>query len=178
MVPSAKRAARIAALPTWLLFGLLGLAATAGGLFLPHSLHRNSETPPTAVTQPPATIPAADTKESLDYKPPEMPDLPSPSSMFLRLTLGTVFVLILCVIMLWAGKRWIRPLAGPPVENKQLHLLESLSLGGRCALYLLQAGDTKILAGVDHAGIKALLPLPTAFAGTLAEVTEAEQIPV
>jgi flagellar biogenesis protein FliO len=169
MLPSAKSMARKGAWPTWLVLGVLGLAATAGGLFLPRSFRPQTETP-TAIS--PTTPTNSETKESLVYTPPALPDLPSPGSMLLRLTLGTIFVLILCAITLWAGKRWIRPLAGPQGENKQLHILESLALGGRCSVYLLQAGEAKVLAGVDHAGLKALLPLPTAFAGTLAEIAE------
>lgn len=172
MLPSAKSAARKGAWPTWLVLGVLGLAATAGGLFLPRSLRSSAETP---ATIPSPTPPVNESKDSLAYTPPALPDLPSPGSMLLRLTLGTIFVLILCVITLWAGKRWIRPLAGPQGENKQLHVVESLALGGRCSVYLLQAGDAKVLAGVDHAGLKALLPLPTAFAGTLAEISEATE---
>ena len=88
------------------------------------------------------------------------------------MVLGTIFVLLLCVVTLWMGKRWIRPLTGPQGENKQLRIVESLTLGGRCSVYLLQAGDARVLAGVDGAGIKALLPLPAEFAVTLAEMTE------
>ncbi|HWG43761.1 MAG TPA: flagellar biosynthetic protein FliO [Gemmataceae bacterium] len=166
MVPSDKGAPRKGGLPSWLVLGLLGLMATAGGIFLPRSL-RHGEEPSVLM---PAATPTADAKEPLDYSPPSMPDLPSPRAMFLRLGLGTIFVLILCVITLWVGKRWIRPLAGSQGENKQLRLLESLSLGGRCSVYLLQAGDTKVLAGVDHAGLKSLLTLPQSFDGALAEL--------
>lgn len=171
MVPSDKSAARKAAVPNWVMFGVLGLAATAGGIFLPRSLRTPSE-PATLAAVPSPVAPAAHPKDPLEYTPPSVPDLPSTSSMFLRLVLGTVFVLILCAITLWGGKRWIRPLAGPQVENKQLRVLESLALGGRCSVYLLQAGDARVLAGVDGAGIKALLPLPAEFAGALAEMTE------
>jgi flagellar biogenesis protein FliO len=177
MVPSVKGAARKVALPTWLIFAVLGLAATAGGLFLPRGLKPNPESTATIPTAPPADSPSNESKESLLYTPPALPDLPSPGSMLLRLTIGTIFVLILCVVTLWFGKRWIRPLGGPQGENKQLHLVESLTLGGRCAIYLLEAGETKVLAGVDQTGIKALLPLPGAFAGALAELTEAETVP-
>jgi len=173
MLPSAKNLARKGAWPTWLVVSVLGLLATAGGLFLPRSFRPPAETPDAIASPTPASN---ETKDSLAYTPPPLPDLPSPGSMLLRLTLGTIFVLILCVITLWAGKRWIRPLAGPQGENKQLHLVESLALGGRCSVYLLQAGDAKVLAGVDHAGLKALLPLPAAFAGTLAEITEAAEV--
>ncbi len=167
MVPSDKGASRKGCPPSWLIFGVLGLAATAGGIFLPRSL-RSGVAPPQAAT--PSVQTTAVTRESLEYNPPSLPDLPSPQAMFVRLGLGTVFVLILCGVTLWAGKRWIRPLAGPPVENKQLRILEALPLGGRCSVYLLQAGEAKVLAGVDGAGIEALLSLPQSFDVTLADM--------
>jgi flagellar biogenesis protein FliO len=170
MVPSEKGAPRKGGLPSWLVLGALGLAATAGGIFLPRSLRPGAE----SAAATPAVSPAANVKETLDYNPPALPDMPSPQAMFLRLGLGTVFVLILCVITLWAGKRWIRPLAGTPGENKQLHLLETLPLGARCSVYLLQVGETKVLAGVDHAGLKSLLTLPQSFDGALADEERAE----
>jgi len=122
MVPFDKSAARKAAMPNWVMFGVLGLAATAGGIFLPRGLRTPSE-PAALVAVPPPVAPAAHPKDPLEYTPPSMPDLPSTSSMFLRLIFGTIFVLILCVLTLWIGKRWIRPLAGPLVENKQLRVL-------------------------------------------------------
>lgn len=169
MVPFDKSTARKAGMPNWLVFGLLGLAATAGGIFLPRSFRNHSE-PPVAV--PSLAAPAANPKDPLEYTPPPLPDLPSSGSMFLRLVLGTLFVLILCVVTLWIGKRWIRPLGSPAGENQQLRIVESLVLGGRCSVYLLQAGDARVLAGIDGAGIKALLPLPAEFAGALAEISE------
>jgi len=167
MLPFQKIASKNT-LPTWLIFCLLGLAATVCGLFLPQSLRGRRE----PVATIPTAEPAQQKKDALEYNPPELPDMSSPGSMFLRLALGTLFVLLLSVVTLWAGKRWIRPLAGPAGENRQLRVVESLPLGGRCAVYLLQAGEAKILVGVDQAGIKALLPLPQAFDSTLAELAE------
>jgi flagellar biogenesis protein FliO len=171
MVPSEKSTALKTGMPNWLVFGVLGLAATAGGIFLPRGLRNHLEPPVAAVSSPSSTAPATSGNNPLEYTPPPLPDLPSSGSMFLRLILGTIFVLILCVLTLWIGKRWIHPLAGPQGENKQLRIVEALPLGGRCSVYLLQAGDTKVLAGVDGAGIKALLPLPAEFAGALVEMT-------
>lgn len=179
MVPFEKSTPRKPVVPNWLVFGTLGLAATAAGIFLPRGLRSHTEPQPVAIAPPaheaPAIpaheAPATPVKGSLDYTPPPMPDLPSPGAMFLRLACGTTFVLLLCVITLWVGKRWIRPPTVPSRENRQLRIVESLALGGRCSVYLLQAGDAKVLAGVDGAGIKALLPLPAEFAGTLADMT-------
>jgi flagellar biogenesis protein FliO len=82
---------------------------------------------------------------------------------------GTVVVLGLCVGSLWAAKRWLRltPAAGP--GGGQLRLLETLSLGNRCALYLVAAGDRRVLVGVDAAGMKATLALSDGFADALTE---------
>jgi flagellar biogenesis protein FliO len=166
MVPFEKRLRAKSVLPTWLIFCVLGLTATLCGLFLPQSLRGRRE-PALAV---PPSEPAHEKKDPLEYSPPALPDLPTPGSMFLRLGLGTTFVLILCATTLWAGKRWVRPLTAPLGENRKLRVLESLPLAGRCSIFLLQAGETKVLVGVDHGGIKALLPLPQPFDGALAEL--------
>lgn len=181
MIPSIKGTPRKSGLPNWLIFGLLGLAATAGGIFLPASLKHGGDAPEATPSLtggtpvPPGGTPTA-ANDSLDYNPPALPDMPSPRAMFMRLGLGTVFVLILSVVTLWAGKRWIRPLAGASGENKQLRIIESLALG-RCSLYLVQAGEAKVLAGVDPAGIKALLPLPPSFDGALADLGDKAEAP-
>ncbi len=169
MAPSQQSAAHKPTLLNWLIAGVLGVVAAAAGLLLPRSLQPLAESPPLSAPLSPAT----EEQSSLEYEPAPLPDLPSPNAMFLRLGLGTIFVLILCVVTLWIGKRWIRPFAAAPNANAQLRLLETLPLSGRCAVYLLQAGETKVLAGVDAAGIKALLPLPQEFAGTLAELSVA-----
>jgi flagellar biogenesis protein FliO len=169
MVPTEKSPSPRGALPSWLIFCLLGLAATVCGLVLPHSVRSLRE--PTAVV--PAPTPTEDKKDSLEYTSPMLPDLPPAGPMLLRLFLGTVFVLLLCTATLWAGKRWIRPLSVPAGENRKLRVLESLPLGGRCSVYLLQAEQAKILVGVDQTGIKALAPLPQPFEGALAaEMTD------
>lgn len=168
MVPSAKNQSAKSTLPTWPLICVLGLMATLGGLFLPQSLRSFQEPAMTVPTPEPAQA----AQNAFEYNPPTLPEMPSLGPMFLRLTLGTVFVLILCSITLLAGKRWIRPLAAPRDDNRKLRVLESLPLTGRCSMVLLQAGETRVLVGLDQAGIKALLPLPQPFENALAELTE------
>lgn len=168
MIPSQKSPPPKSAWQTWLTFGLLGLAATTFGLVLPHSFRGLREPSPALSTPAPAQV----KKDALEYNPPELPELAPPGPMLLRLALGTIFVLILCFATLWAGKRWVRPLTVAAGENKKLRVLESLPLGGRSLVFLLQAEQAKILVGVDQAGIKALLPLPQSFEGALAEVID------
>lgn len=168
MDASEKRPPFQSSWATWSIFALLGLSAALCGLFLPQSL-RNLREPVVSV---PAPDPEPQKKDTLEYTPPPLPEMPSLGPMFLRLTLGTIVVLILCTVTLLAGKRWLRPLSTPLHENRQLRVLESLVLTGRCSMYLLQAGETKVLVGLDHAGIKSLLPLPQPFENALEELNE------
>ncbi len=46
-------------------------------------------------------------KPGLDYTAPTLPDVPNPQAMFMRLALGTIFVLGLCVVSLWGMRRWM-----------------------------------------------------------------------
>jgi len=77
-------------------------------------------------------------------------------------------VLGLCVGTLWMVKRWMGGnLVASDKRGKQLQIVEALPLGNRCLIYLIRADDHPILAGVDHSGLKALLPLPESFEATL-----------
>lgn len=170
MVLSERVVSRKRGWASLLVFAGLALAATVGGIFLPQGLREGEAAPVTA----PAAQSLATAPETLEYSPPDLPELPSPQAIFLRLGIGTGVVLALCVLTLLIGKRWIQPLAAPATENKHLRVLEALPLGGRCSVYLLQVGETRILAGVDHTGLKTLLPLPQSFDGALAELDEAK----
>ena len=165
-------------LSTWLIFGVLGLATTLCGVVLPRglrSLHAvAAEIPTSQPSQHPdeTGIAPIHSKDNLEYEPPGFPEMPPLQPMLKRLAFGTIFVLILCMLVLWTGKRWVRPLAAPTLKSRKLRILESLPLGGRCSVFLLQADEAKILVGVDQAGIKSLLPLPQSFEPDLAEMPE------
>lgn len=164
-------------LSTWLIFGVLGLATTLCGVVLPHglrSLHDVAAAIPTPQPSPQpdeAGVSPVPSKDKLEYDPPALPEVPPLGPMLMRLAFGTILVLILCMLTLWTGKRWVRPLAAPALKSRKLRILESLPLGGRCSVFLLQADEAKILVGVDQAGIKSLLPLPQAFERDLAEMS-------
>lgn len=168
MVPSEKSPPFKSTWLTWLTFGLLGLAAMLCGLILPQSL-RGLRQPTAAI---PAPAPPQEKKDAADYNPPGSPEIAPSGSILSHLVLGTIVVLVLCCATLWAGKRWIRPLTMPTGGSRNLRILESLPLGGRCSVFLLQAEGAKVLVGVDQTGIKALLQLPQKSSeSTLAEVT-------
>ena len=142
----------------WIAFGIVGLIATGAGTLLP-GLAQNEESSTAAVS--------AD--DGSDYTPPPVPDLPSPRAMLIRLSLGTIAVLVLCVVTLLVIKRWIGPFAPTQSAGRELFVVETLQLNGRCSVFLLQTGKTRALAGVDATGLKLLVPLPEPFEMAMAE---------
>jgi flagellar biogenesis protein FliO len=59
-------------------------------------------------------------------------------------------------------------------DDGGLHTLETLTLGHRCLIYLVKAGDAELLAGVDRSGLKAVIALPPHFESALEEAAENE----
>lgn len=145
----------------WIAFGIVGLIATGAGTMLP-GLAPNEEAGP-------ATQSALSVDDAFEYTPPSVPDLPSPRAMLLRLALGTVAVLVLCVVTLFVIKRWYGPFAPTRTGSRELFVVETLQLNGRCSVFLLQTGKTRALAGVDATGLKMLVTLPEPFELALAE---------
>lgn len=203
MAQAEKNSPSRSPVSTWLIFSVLGLAAAICGLVLPHGLRSFRDAvaaiptlqPPPQPAEasispvgtpragealvPPAKVaetgvPPVQTKDALQYDPPAFPEMPPLKPMLLRLALGTILVLILCIFTLGASKRWVRPLSAPLNQSRKLRILESLPLGGRCSVLLLQAEEAKILVGMDPSGIKTLLPLPKSFDRALEEMFDRE----
>ena len=100
---------------------------------------------------------------SLNYSP-QWPEPPNTGAMLLRLCLGTVFVLALCVVSLWLGKPWLQKLqAATTTGGQALRIEGSVTLGNRVVLYLVKVGDTQLVAGTDLTGLKSLIALPPSF---------------
>jgi hypothetical protein len=107
---------------------------------------------------------------TLDYQPPQWPEAPDTGALLIRLAAGTGAVLVTCVVTLVAGRRWLR---GPPpavTAGSQLQLIDTVSLGNRCAVYLVRAGRHQVVVGTDGSGMKSLVALPESFERSLAEV--------
>jgi hypothetical protein len=130
MVLSQKHTPRRSGLLSWLTLLVLGLTASVGGTFLPQGVSESEAAPVTT----PAAEPVAAAADPLDYAPPDLPELPPPQAIFVRLGIGIGVVLVLCVLALWIGKRWSGPPALPVSENKYLRVLEALPLGGHCSV--------------------------------------------
>ncbi|MCX7418286.1 MAG: flagellar biosynthetic protein FliO [Planctomycetia bacterium] len=105
---------------------------------------------------------------------PNWPEPPDTSGLLLRLALGTVATLGLCVATLVVGRRWLqRP--NDPNSTKKLQIEESVVLGHRATLFLIKVGDTHLVAGTDANGLKSLIVLPTSFAEVLDQQVEATE---
>jgi flagellar biogenesis protein FliO len=109
-------------------------------------------------------VPQADESddEDLTYSP-QWPEPPNTGAMLVRLGVGTVVVLALCVGVLWFGKPWLQKLQTPGTGNSTLQIEGSIAVGNRAMLYLVRAGGTQLIAGTDATGLKSLIALPVSF---------------
>ncbi|MBX9578678.1 MAG: flagellar biosynthetic protein FliO [Gemmataceae bacterium] len=116
-----------------------GLLVIAGGFGLPRLL---SDPVPAAVTAADAGKPA----------PPA--DGPGLGAALGRMVVSLVLVCGLCVgVARLVGRKPLPPAKGMAVAA-------ALSVDPRCSVYLVTAGDRRLLLGVDAAGVKAVLELP------------------
>jgi hypothetical protein len=139
----------------------MGAVAVAAGLLLPRLLSGEPPAPPLSARD--QGRPDSD----LRYTPPSLPEVPSAQAMFARLAVGTIVVLGLCVVTLLYGKRWLGVLNPPGPAGGELRLVETLQLGNRCCLHLVQLTSRQVLIGADASGIKTVVPLPEPFENCL-----------
>ncbi len=166
---NAARGSRFGAWTPWL---TISVVATLLGLVLPQMM------PGETVVSVNTSKTDSKDKTSLEYNSPTIPEAPNFQGMVLRLGVGTVVVLGLCVSTLWGLRRWMSPSAGQGDGVREMRLIETLNLGSRCALHLVQLGKREVLVGVDSGGIKSVLPLSESFADVLTKtevVLEAEK---
>jgi flagellar biogenesis protein FliO len=133
------------------------------------SLSRAKEAP--SIDEP---VAAEASLEKLDYAPESWPDAPDTAAMLRRLVLGTATVLGLCIGSLFVGRRWLRGAPARVNSGNKLRLVETVSLGNRCVVHLIQSGNHQILVGVDGTGVRSLVPLPPSFEQAIADVRSPE----
>jgi flagellar biogenesis protein FliO len=115
-----------------------------------------------------------ETKSDFSYSP-NWPEPPDTGGMLLRLGLGTFVTLGLCVASLVLGRRWLqRPAANS--TSRKLRIEETVVLGHRATLFLVQVGDNHLIAGTDAGGLKSLIVLPTAFQEVLDQQVEGTDV--
>ena len=147
----------------WTPWVVIALVATVAGLLLPQLMPGDN-----VLSTLHAKTDAKDETKA-KYTAPVLPEAPNFQAMLARLGGGTIVVLGLCVVTLWVIRRWVNPQPQAGVGPRALELKETLSLGNRCSLHLVQLGKREVLVGVDAAGIKVIVPLPHAFDDVLAQ---------
>lgn len=109
---------------------------------------------------------AASGASDLSYSP-QWPEPPNTGALLLRVFVGTVVVLGLCVGTIWIGKPWLQKLQVAGLGNSSFHLEGSVAVGNRAMLHLVRVGDTQLIAGTDATGLKSLIALPASFKDVL-----------
>ena len=151
---------------------LLGTLATAARAADPKVVKASHEV---AVDEVPAEAKNSNDGD-LAYSP-QFPKPPDTGAMILRLLVGTVVVLVLCVGTVWIGKPWLQKLQITGSGTASFHIEGSVAVGNRAMLYLVRVGDTQLIAGTDMTGLKSLIALPASFKDVLdQQVTEADPI--
>ena len=107
---------------------------------------------------------------------PQWPEPPDTGAMLLRLCVGTVVVLALCVGSLYFAKPWLQKLQTTGTGVRSLHVEASIPLGNRAVLYLVKIGDVQLVAGTDGTGLKSLITLPVSFKDVLDESAPAMDV--
>jgi flagellar biogenesis protein FliO len=161
MSTAAKGPANAGRANYWAPLALIGLLATVAGLVMPQLLPEETHGAENKARE------SANAAGDLHYVPPELPQVPSTRAMFLRLGGMTVVVLVLCVGVLVCGKRWMRGFAPNQAAGGKLALVETLQLGNRCSLHLVQLSSRQVLVGADATGLKTVVPLPDVFENCL-----------
>lgn len=120
-----------------------GLLVILGGFGLPRLL---SDPAPAAAPAPaePAAV----------GKPTPPADGPSLGAALGRFAVSLIVVCGLCVV----AARLLAKKSLPPAKG--MAVTAALNVDPRCSVYLVTAGDRRLLLGIDPAGVKAVLELP------------------
>lgn len=156
-----------------IVLGVLALLVVACGLFLPQML------PDKASPSPPASVPETASKDTTakaqdqpthDASKPNWSEGPDARTLLMRLGVGTGVVLILCVVALRFGRRWLAAIPGQSRPGSQFQLTETFSLGNRCFMHLVRVGKQQVLVGVDSSGLKSMIPMSEPFESVVADL--------
>lgn len=131
--------------------------------------------PPRVISAPANAQPAqeAGTETAFPEYNQSVPEAPDLSGALGKLAFGTTIVLILAIIFVVGCRKWIAKMQPTPVPGaKQLRVIDTVSLGPRCKVHLLEAGNGRVLAGVDTTGLQTLITLPESFHAVLDEELE------
>ena len=126
----------------------------------------------TPAAQSPPTTPASEQKvirATAPLKDEPRAAEPSVGAMAGRLVFGTIFVLALGAGTTYLVARRMR--AKPPAIGGPLQVVGSMAVG-RGMVYLVKAGDHRLLVGTDMTGLKSLVHLPALVASDGTETAD------
>lgn len=103
-------------------------------------------------------------------------------SVLRKVALTTGGVGLAGVIGLWLFRSWLTQRRSSTRLEKSLEVLDSLRIGPRCGVYLVQADGHRVLIGIDQGRTMQMLTLPASFAESLQDATskdgaEADEAP-
>ncbi|QDT56224.1 Flagellar biosynthesis protein, FliO [Caulifigura coniformis] len=78
------------------------------------------------------------------------------------------------VVSLWMLKLWLTRGGRGVLPSKSLKLVDTLRIGPRCGVYLVQAEAHRVLVGVEHGKTMCLMPLPADFSESLEAADSAQ----
>ncbi|HVJ68197.1 MAG TPA: flagellar biosynthetic protein FliO, partial [Caulifigura sp.] len=81
------------------------------------------------------------------------------------------------VVSLWALRLWLTRGGRVALPAKSLKLVDTLRIGPRCGVYLVEAESQRVLVGVEHGKTMCLMPLPPSFSESLAAADDAVDEP-
>jgi flagellar biogenesis protein FliO len=90
-----------------------------------------------------------------------------------RVAMATGGLGLAAVIGLWFFRSWLTQRRQTKKTVQGLEILESLRIGPRLGLYLIQADRHRVLVGIDQGRTMQMLTLPSSFADSLHEATAA-----
>ena len=95
------------------------------------------------------------------------PSLPNPAAAFIRILGALCLVIGLFFGGVWLYKNWQR-LAAQRGQSPKLNILETRSLGGRHAIFVVGYEQERLLIASSPAGVTLLTHLPSAEVGEVA----------
>ncbi|HVJ87944.1 MAG TPA: flagellar biosynthetic protein FliO [Caulifigura sp.] len=81
------------------------------------------------------------------------------------------------VVSLWMLRMWLTRGGRSVVPTKSLKLVDTLRIGPRCGVYLVEAEKHRVLVGVEHGKTMCLMPLPESFTESLEDATDEPEEP-
>jgi flagellar biogenesis protein FliO len=163
-------------------------APSAPGLLRVQSLQLPELAPPvveTAVADVDSPLPEPvpepvriDTVELEPEQPPAFAPRPIPTAqpasgsedlegMLHNMVWVTATIGLAAVASLWLLRMWLMRGGRVVVPSKSLKLVDTLRIGPRCGVYLVETENQRVLVGVEHGKTMCVVPLPSAFRDSL-----------